>query len=202
MTTLPQLTARTPGLPCRLDPNTFFSDQARERDAAQRLCQTCPLRTPCARYALEERIPHGVWGGTTVAERRAFWTGKPWRFDDAGRLRLLCGSERAYRAHFAYREKPGAACVGGDCVEAHAMHVEAQRRARLAEEHDKGGTIRGYQIHWALGEPPCDPCRAANARGSASRRRKPSRRLQRPPTPSGTPGNGAAAPAQAFPLAS
>lgn len=170
MTSLADLTARTPGLPCRLDPETWFSDNSRQRDAAARLCRDCPLRVECADHALQKRIPHGVWGGTTAAERRAFWTGVPWRFDEQGRLRLVCGSERAYRAHFTYRERPGADCVGGDCVAAHEALVTEQRRARLAEEHAKGGTIRGYEIHRALGEPACGACRRASARASAARR--------------------------------
>ncbi|MGI3198478.1 WhiB family transcriptional regulator [Streptomyces sp. GTA36] len=165
MTTLATLTARTPGLPCRLQPEPFFSDDSRERAAAVRLCRDCPLRVPCAAYALEERVSHGVWGGTTEAERRAFWTGVPWRFDEEGRLRLVCGSERAYRSHFSYREQPCA-----ECTAAHEALVEEQRRARLAEEHAKGGTVRGYQIHLRLGEPACPACRGAQSRESQARR--------------------------------
>ncbi|MFF9205118.1 WhiB family transcriptional regulator [Streptomyces sp. NPDC014986] len=200
MTSLHDLMIRTPGLPCRLDPDTWFSDNARERDAAVRLCRTCPVQQACAEFAISEREPHGVWGGTTAADRRAFWTGEPHRFDAHGRLRLLCGSERAYRAHFTYREKPGVDCVDGDCVAAHDAVVEAQRRARLAEEHGKGGTVRGYQIHWALGESACDDCRAACARDSSVRRGQPQGRpgvrrgRRRPRSGSGASGTAGALP--------
>ncbi|RMB85605.1 WhiB family transcriptional regulator [Streptomyces shenzhenensis] len=163
--TLHDLMIRTPGLPCRLDHEPFFSDQARERAAAVRQCQTCPLRTPCAAYAIETRQAHGVWGGTTAADRRSFRDGRPWRFDEHGQLRLVCGSEAAYRAHFGYREQP---C--DECTAAHDAHVEAERRARLAVEHEAGGSSRGYHLHRVLGEPACDECKGAQAKRSAADR--------------------------------
>jgi WhiB family redox-sensing transcriptional regulator len=30
----------------------------------------CPVKVPCLEYALENRIDHGVWGGTSERERR------------------------------------------------------------------------------------------------------------------------------------
>ncbi|MFD6294546.1 WhiB family transcriptional regulator [Streptomyces sp. NPDC060235] len=158
MTNLATLTARTPALPCRVDPGPFFADSSTERAAAVRLCQSCPLQQPCAGYAIETRQTHGVWGGTTAADRRSFWDGKPWRFDEVGRLRLVCGSERAYLSHFGYREQPCEACV-----RAHEEHVTAARRGRLAVEHGKGGSTVGYFLHRRLGEPACAECLAANA---------------------------------------
>ncbi|MCI3153201.1 WhiB family transcriptional regulator [Streptomyces sp. GB4-14] len=169
MTSLHDLMIRTPGLPCRLDPDTWFSDNSRERDAAVRLCRTCPLQQACAEQAIAEREPHGVWGGTTTADRRAFWTGEPHRFDEQGRLRLLCGSERAYRAHFTYREKPGPDCVDGDCVAAHEALVTEQRREQLARHHAAGGSAAGYYLHRRLGERACEACMDAR-RVPAARR--------------------------------
>ncbi|MGD1219978.1 WhiB family transcriptional regulator [Streptomyces krungchingensis] len=174
MTTLHELTARTPGLPCRVDPEPFFSDNAREREAAVRACQSCPIRVQCAEYAVENREPAGVWGGTTTANRRTFWSGEPWRFDDEGRLRLVCGTERAYRAHFGHRERPCA-----ECVQAHEVKIAEQRRARLDAEHAGGGSTVGYFLHRRLGEPACEACLAAHvaankvtrARGGAGRGR-------------------------------
>ncbi|GGW15825.1 hypothetical protein GCM10018980_51370 [Streptomyces capoamus] len=204
MTTLPDLTARTPGLPCRLDPAPFFSDQATERAAAVRLCRGCPLRPQCASYALEQRIPHGVWGGTTAAQRRSFHNGRPWRFDDAGRLRLVCGSEDAYRSHLGYGERP---C--DECTAAHTAHVEAKRRQRLADEHALGGSGVGYFLHRRLGEPSCEDCREALRleRAAAERRRAARQGHGQPRTRSGTSRaakrtSGAPAGAQPLPIAS
>jgi hypothetical protein len=160
MTSLFALTAATPGLPCRTtDPEIFFSKSSTDREYAKGLCADCPIRTPCAQYALDNRDVQGVWGGTTAADRRAFRTNEPCRHDEQGRLRRLCGSEQAYRAHFKFHETPGEACVDGDCVAAHEEFITRERRARLEQEHAKGGTGAGYFLHRRLGEQPCDACR-------------------------------------------
>jgi len=203
MTTLHQLTARTPGLPCRLDPDLFFADTARERDAAVRACRDCPLLEACAEYAISEQEPHGVWGGTTVADRRTFRDGRPWRFDEAGRLRKVCGTVSAYHAHFTYREQPCPACTT-----AFEEQLLAERRQRLEAEHAKGGTTRGYDLHRRMGEPACPGCLSAiRERSAASRRARASRRLQQPRSGSGPVGasgalRGAQAGTQPLPIAS
>lgn len=38
---------------------------------AKRECAGCPVIAECLAHALDTREPHGVWGGTTPAERRA-----------------------------------------------------------------------------------------------------------------------------------
>lgn len=63
------------GVPCQRHPDWFFpashhEDTPHEIEAAQRLCGTCPVREACLAWALEDREPHGVWGGATVKERR------------------------------------------------------------------------------------------------------------------------------------
>ncbi|MEI8000846.1 MAG: WhiB family transcriptional regulator [Actinomycetes bacterium] len=55
----------------------FFPPAAPEarsaRDArearAKAVCRTCSVRQPCLDYALAIRERHGVWGGTSEAER-------------------------------------------------------------------------------------------------------------------------------------
>jgi WhiB family redox-sensing transcriptional regulator len=62
---------------CRsLDPDLFFpigtsGASLTEIDAARRVCQGCPVLTPCLRWALDLGHVHGIWGGTTEEERRA-----------------------------------------------------------------------------------------------------------------------------------
>jgi len=51
-------------------PEVFFPSDGVGVTIAQRICATCPVRTPCLEYALENRIDHGVWGGTSERERR------------------------------------------------------------------------------------------------------------------------------------
>lgn len=41
----------------------FFSEEQAEIAEAKALCQTCPLKVPCVRGALERGEPWGVWGG-------------------------------------------------------------------------------------------------------------------------------------------
>ena len=53
MTTLADLTARTPGLPCRNEPDAFFSTRTAD----------------CMRYALDTQQQHGVWGGVDFEAR-------------------------------------------------------------------------------------------------------------------------------------
>jgi Transcription factor WhiB len=43
--------------------------QHRER-VAKAICAACPVRQPCALYALVHRELHGVWGGLSEADRR------------------------------------------------------------------------------------------------------------------------------------
>ena len=38
--------------------------------AAKAVCQGCPVRAECLRYAVRTAQDHGIWGGTTEEERR------------------------------------------------------------------------------------------------------------------------------------
>lgn len=51
-------------------PSTFFPSDGVGVDAARKICEDCPVKTPCLEYALLNRIDHGVWGGTSERERR------------------------------------------------------------------------------------------------------------------------------------
>jgi WhiB family redox-sensing transcriptional regulator len=62
---------------CRqADPELFFpiaavtGPAARQVEAAKAVCGPCAVRTNCLSYALEA-MPEGIWGGTTLDERRA-----------------------------------------------------------------------------------------------------------------------------------
>jgi WhiB family transcriptional regulator, redox-sensing transcriptional regulator len=61
---------------CRqADPELFFpiaivkSAAARQAEAAKAVCAACAVRAKCLSYALET-MPEGIWGGTTLEERR------------------------------------------------------------------------------------------------------------------------------------
>ena len=36
----------------------------------KRVCEECPVQSECLEFALENRIDHGVWGGTSERQRR------------------------------------------------------------------------------------------------------------------------------------
>ncbi|MGW5130383.1 WhiB family transcriptional regulator [Streptomyces sp. NPDC004135] len=160
MTTLADLTARTPGLPCRDDPEPWFSTSAADRQYAARQCHHCPLLLDCQLYALKADERHGVWGGVDFEARAAG-----------------CGTERGYANHKRQQET---ACPL--CQAAHDEAVEANRRRILAREHAAGGTLRGYWMHRRLGEEACVACKRACARQSQERRDKARAAAERPVT--------------------
>lgn len=56
---------------CRYEPpTTFFPSDGVGVEVAKRICATCPVSAECLEYALEHRIDHGVWGGTSERQRR------------------------------------------------------------------------------------------------------------------------------------
>ena len=57
------------------DPDLFFPEGTagpalRQVEDSKRICQTCPVRTPCLRFALRHALGFGIWGGVTAEERR------------------------------------------------------------------------------------------------------------------------------------
>jgi len=53
-----------------LNPAIFFPSDGVGVQAAQEICEGCPVKATCLEYALANRIEHGVWGGTSERERR------------------------------------------------------------------------------------------------------------------------------------
>jgi WhiB family redox-sensing transcriptional regulator len=53
------------------DPEIWFPVNSRLAGRATEICDhRCPVKVECLRYALEEEIQHGVWGGLTEEERQ------------------------------------------------------------------------------------------------------------------------------------
>jgi hypothetical protein len=94
-----------------VEPDTFFpaSDRGPEVARAKAVCAGCPVRNACLDEALR-RIPEGIAGGLTAAERRILLRTRPQRIDPnelartartrtetatAGRLLLAAGRSRA-----------------------------------------------------------------------------------------------------------
>ena len=52
-------------------PDLFFPERGGSAAPAKRVCSTCPVKDKCLQYAVDAvEILDGVWGGTTVHERR------------------------------------------------------------------------------------------------------------------------------------
>lgn len=51
-------------------PGLFFPSDGVGVEVAKKICADCPSKEPCLEYALENRIDHGVWGGTSERQRR------------------------------------------------------------------------------------------------------------------------------------
>jgi WhiB family redox-sensing transcriptional regulator len=119
---------------CRgMNPSLFMPERG-DTDAireALATCQTCPVRTECLEYGLEER--YGVWGGLSENARRKLRTE---RFKAIGKRYyphkpIEHGTRNGYYTHLRRNETPCTACV------------EARRtwlRIRRAEQRDARDT--------------------------------------------------------------
>ncbi len=58
----------------QVDPEVWFPEKGGNPAPAKRACAVCPVRVLCLGTALVGGEPFGVWGGLTVAERRALTT--------------------------------------------------------------------------------------------------------------------------------
>lgn len=52
-----------------LPPERMFGPSAPEIKAAKEICNNCVVKIPCLKYALENKIRYGVWGGASERER-------------------------------------------------------------------------------------------------------------------------------------
>lgn len=51
------------------DADTFFPGKGGSLREAKRICGVCPLLAECLEYALTHHV-YGVWGGTSISDRR------------------------------------------------------------------------------------------------------------------------------------
>lgn len=52
------------------DTNPFFPERGVSCREAKAVCRGCPVRQPCADWAITNNVHHGVWGGCSERERR------------------------------------------------------------------------------------------------------------------------------------
>lgn len=53
-----------------VDPELFFPERGESATRAKRVCEGCPVIQQCLKYALDNNITDGVWGGRSSNERR------------------------------------------------------------------------------------------------------------------------------------
>lgn len=53
-----------------LPPDLFFPSRGHETSTAKAVCAECPVCEECLDYALRRGEKHGIWGGTSEADRR------------------------------------------------------------------------------------------------------------------------------------
>lgn len=67
---LPEAPAWMDSAPCAsADPEAFFPAHGESSTTARRVCAGCPLQLPCLRYAIDNNIREGIWGGLTGIQR-------------------------------------------------------------------------------------------------------------------------------------
>lgn len=59
------------GLCAQTDPEAFHPEKGQSSREAKRVCAACDVSAECLRYALEQGIPGGIWGGLGPRERAA-----------------------------------------------------------------------------------------------------------------------------------
>lgn len=53
------------------DPELFYPSKGENPTIARQICAKCEVVAQCLAYALDSGEEHGVWGGTSPAERHA-----------------------------------------------------------------------------------------------------------------------------------
>lgn len=91
------------------DAEAFFPTEGTrdyERAAVKAMCSSCPVRTACLEYALDNREQWGVWGGLTEHERRPLLKDRPRRLPP-----ITHGTEAGAKQHRRRNEAVCAPCL-------------------------------------------------------------------------------------------
>ena len=53
-----------------VNPDLFFPERGASTKEAKAVCARCPVQYRCLAWAVEQRELFGIWGGTSVRDRR------------------------------------------------------------------------------------------------------------------------------------
>jgi WhiB family redox-sensing transcriptional regulator len=108
------------GLCAQTDPDAFYPEDGAPATSAKAVCRRCPVQTQCLDYALTHDERHGVWGGTSAAERT--------RLRDQQALPTRAQRDRANKRDIARR-----------------MHAQGRTKSDIARLlRLNGTTLNGY----------------------------------------------------------
>lgn len=113
------------------DTNIFFPRQ-HESDGyteARALCRDCPIIFECGKYACDEQIEHGMWGGLTQTERSVPITRARLKAKFEGYHGDMKGTKTGY-----YRERKARVEPCQECREAYNADCAERWRARKEKQ--------------------------------------------------------------------
>lgn len=101
----------TGALCAETDPELFFPERGGAVNDAKRVCRSCPAALACLQYAMDYPV-EGVWGGTSVNERKALARAAGRTYNTIVSVRLAglptdCGTTAAIRRH----QRAGETCT-------------------------------------------------------------------------------------------
>lgn len=141
------------------DPELFFGLTAEAVAEAVAVCQGCPVRERCGRWADDMGLIYGVWGGETEDQRRARLAGRP---QTAGQVAICDQCRRGY-----VRRRPEQRFCSPTC---HHDAMAASRTGVARPGAASCGTAAAARRHRKHGEPVDAACRMAESLYRARRR--------------------------------
>lgn len=107
--TIPRFVAH--GICAQADPESFFPEKGKRAPEAIRICLGCPVMSECAEYAITAPVnPHGIWGATTVLERKRIRTQRGIADVHPESRISKCGSAAGAKRHWRAGEPPCEPC--------------------------------------------------------------------------------------------
>lgn len=113
------------------DPEIFFSNDWRHRARAKTLCDTCPVVDDCLKFATENRIDIGIWGGTHPNERL---TGKRRRSKQLNISNVIVPDECRNKHNLRNLKNVGVAQGRWRCLVCHRENVRRHSERKKARE--------------------------------------------------------------------
>lgn len=112
---------------CRgMNPTVFFPEPGHNHAPIFAICAACPVRTQCLQAALDGD-EHGVWGGTSEAERTRIKHGQIGYVRRPSGMRqrpIVHGTPGGYQAHYRRHTPP---C--DQCREAHNAYKNEWKKS-------------------------------------------------------------------------